>query len=209
MEKLFLTCTWFSFRPQTFIVKMRGIAVLVVVVILFRRHASDKFQEAISSSRTWRFFCHCLSLKYVVSDHFRWSNFPVNQNILRMRLHRDQFTHGTGVWNSLSSACTSMWGLFKLFHPVKQWLKSFLLFLLLFIYNSSEPINSAVFSRAKPLRFPRLVKLNSFNFDRNVATHRKVFAPFLFIEFARKMILFFRFSLKSCVPFFHFFSSDS
>ena len=33
------------------------------------------------------------------------------------------------------------------------------------IYNSSEPINSALFSRAKPLSSPRLVKVNSFNFD--------------------------------------------
>jgi len=33
------------------------------------------------------------------------------------------------------------------------------------IYKSSEPINSALFSRAKPLRSPRPVKLNSFNFD--------------------------------------------
>ena len=32
-------------------------------------------------------------------------------------------------------------------------------------YNSSEPINSAPFSRAKPLLSPRLLKLNSFNCD--------------------------------------------
>ena len=32
------------------------------------------------------------------------------------------------------------------------------------IYNSSDPINSALFSRAKPLRSPQLVKSNSFNF---------------------------------------------
>ena len=32
------------------------------------------------------------------------------------------------------------------------------------IYNSSEPINSALFSRAKPLRSPQLVNSNSFNF---------------------------------------------
>ena len=37
-----------------------------------------------------------------------------------------KFARGTFIWNSLSSACTSMWGLWKLFHPVKQWLKSFL-----------------------------------------------------------------------------------
>ena len=97
-ESLFLTCTWLSFRPQTFnsynqdvLVKMRRIAVLVVVVvILLLRHASDKFQEAISWSRTWRFFLHFLSLKYAVSDHFRWSNVPVNQIKLRTCLHFDQ-----------------------------------------------------------------------------------------------------------------------
>ena len=33
------------------------------------------------------------------------------------------------------------------------------------IYDRSEQINSALFSRAKPIRSPRLVKLNSFNFD--------------------------------------------
>ena len=96
-EFFFFTCTCFSFRPQTFnsynqdvLVKLRRIAVLVVVAILFRRHASDKFQETISWSRTWRFFLHCLSLKYVVSDHFRWGNVPVNQSKLKMCLHFDQ-----------------------------------------------------------------------------------------------------------------------
>ena len=64
------------------------------------------------------------------------------------------------------------------------------------IYNSSDPINRAAFPKAKPLRSPRLVQLNSFNFDQKLATHRKVFAPFLFITFDRKMISFFRFSLK-------------
>ena len=69
---------------------MRKIAVLVVVAILFRRHASGKFQEAISWSITWTFLLHCLSLKYVVSDHFRWSNVPVHQNKLKMCLYFDQ-----------------------------------------------------------------------------------------------------------------------
>ena len=41
-------------------------------------------------SRTWRFFLHCLFLKYVVSDHIRWSSVPVNQSKLRMCLHFDQ-----------------------------------------------------------------------------------------------------------------------
>ena len=61
-----------------------------------------------------------------------------------------------------------MWSLWKLFHPIKQWLKR------------SEPINWALFSKAKPFRSPRLISLNSF---RNVAAHREVFAPFLFIGF--------------------------
>ena len=38
----------------------------------------------------------------------------------------------------------------------------------------------STFSKAKPFRSPRLISLNSF---RNVAAHRKVFAPFLFIGF--------------------------
>ena len=33
------------------------------------------------------------------------------------------------------------------------------------IYDSSEPMNSALFSRGKPLPSPWLVKSNSFNFD--------------------------------------------
>ena len=71
---------------------MRRIAVLVqvVVVILFRRHASNKFQGAISWTITWIFLLNCLSLKYVLSDHFRWSNVPVHQNKLKMCLHFDQ-----------------------------------------------------------------------------------------------------------------------
>ena len=141
--------------------------IVVVVVIVLRCHTSDKFQEAFSWSLTWRFFLHCLSLKYVVSDHFWWSNVPVNENKLKMCLHFDQikFTHGTDIWSSLSLACTTMWSLWKLFHPVLAMIE------IIFmrpptIYNSSELINSALFSRAKPLCSPRLVKLNSFNFDR-------------------------------------------
>ena len=64
------------------------------------------------------------------------------------------------------------------------------------IYNSSESMNSALFSRAKPLRSPRLVKLNSFNFDWKRCTTSKGFFALLFIAFARKRIPFFRLSLK-------------
>ena len=121
IENLFFTCTWFSFRPQTFnsynqvvLVKLRRIAVLVV--ILFRRHTSAKFQEAISWSRTWTFFVHCLSLKDAVSDHFRWGNGPCQ--LIKINWERVfiliKFAHGTDVWNFLSSACTSMWGIWIL-----------------------------------------------------------------------------------------------
>ena len=49
-----------------------------------------------------------------------------------------------------------------------------------------------------PLRSPRalLVELIHSILTGSVAIHRKVFAPFLFIAFAPKMIPFFRFSLK-------------
>ena len=66
------------------------------------------------------------------------------------------------------------------------------------IYNSSEPITSALFSRAKPLRSPRPVKLNSFNFDWKRCSTSKGFRALFFIAFSRKMIPFFRFSLKLC-----------
>ena len=88
-------------------VKMRRIAVLVqvVVVILFRRHASDKFQRAISWTITWIFLLNCLSLKYVLSDHFQWSNqfqfIKINWKCVFIWI---KFAHGTDVWNSLSSA---------------------------------------------------------------------------------------------------------
>ena len=61
------------------------------------------------------------------------------------------------------------------------------------IYNSSEPINSALFPRAKPLRSPLLVELNSFNFDLKRCNTSKGFRA-LFV--CSKMIPFFRFSLK-------------
>ena len=162
---------------------MRSIAVLFVVSVIlwFRHHTSDKFQEAISWSITWRFVLHCLPLKYVVSDHFRWSNAPVNQINWNCVFILIKFAHGTDVWNSLSSASTSMWSLWKLFHPVKQWLKSLLRdHWPLTTYNNSKPIISALFSResAKPLRSPRLVKLNSFKFDRKRCNTSRFSRPF-------------------------------
>ena len=73
-----------NFQFLQVLVKMRRIAVFVVVVILFRCHASDKFQEAIFWSITWIFLLHCLSLKYAVSHNFRWSNVPFHQYKLKM-----------------------------------------------------------------------------------------------------------------------------
>ena len=43
------------------------------------------------------------------------------------------------------------------------------------IYNSSEAINTALFSKAKPLCSPRLVLLNSFNFDQRRCNTSKGF----------------------------------
>ena len=47
---------------------MRRIAVLVVVDILFRRHISDNFQIL-----KYNLDSFLASVKYAVSDHFRWS----------------------------------------------------------------------------------------------------------------------------------------
>jgi len=187
IENVFVTCTWFIFRPQTFnfynqdvLVKLRRTSVLVVVVILFRRHASDKSQEAISWSRTWRFFLQCLSIKYVVSDHFRWGNIPVNQNKMRMCLH---------------------------FAQIRTWHRCLKLsFFGLYIYVRSLKTVPSCFFKSEACS-PRLVKLIYSTLTGNVATHRKIFAPFLFIGFARKMIPFFWFSLK-LRSFLSLFSSD-
>ena len=48
------------------------------------------------------------------------------------------------------------------------------------IYNSSELVNSAVFSKAKPLRSPRLGYLNLFNFDQKRCNISKGF-PAVFV----------------------------
>ena len=65
------------------------------------------------------------------------------------------------------------------------------------IYNCSEPLNSGLSfkSGAFPFSSASLIELIQL-WPETVATHRKVFAPFLFIAFDRKMILFFRFFLK-------------
>ena len=84
---------------------MRRIAVLVAVVILFRRHTSHKFQEAISWSVTWIFLLHCFFLKYVVSYYFRWSNVPFRQDKLKMCLHFDQIR----TWNRCMFETRFLW----------------------------------------------------------------------------------------------------
>ena len=79
----------------------------------------------------------------------------------------------------ISLACTSMWGLWKLCHPVKQWLNDF--------YEATDHLQQfradkfSTFSRAKPLRSPRLVKLNSFSFDRKLCNTSKGFCA-LFVD---------------------------
>ena len=72
-------------------------------------------------------FLHCLSLKYVVSDHFRWSNDPVNQNKLRMCLHFHQILtwHRCLKLSALFGLCIYVRSL-KTVPSGKQWLKSFL-----------------------------------------------------------------------------------
>ena len=49
-------------------------------------------------------------------------------------------------------------------------------------YNSSGPINSALFSKVKPLRSPRVVSLNSFNFDQKRCNTSKGFRHHAFRE---------------------------
>ena len=94
LNKFFFTCTWFSFRPQAFnfynqdvLVKMNRCCCCYSVPPPRTRQISRSY--FLHWSRTWKFFLHCLFLKYV-SDHFRWGNVPVNQNKLRMCLHFDQ-----------------------------------------------------------------------------------------------------------------------
>ena len=137
-----------------FSLKMRRIAVLVV--ILFRRHVSDKFQETISciEAEPGDFSCIAYFSTMLFLTIFGEVIFQLVKIKWECVFILIEFAHGTDVWNSLSSACTSMWALWKLFHP-----DGIIFARPLTIYNSSEPINSALFSRAKPLLSPRLVIL--------------------------------------------------
>ena len=176
-------------------VKLRRIAVLVVVVvILLRRHASDKFQEAISSSRTWTFFLNCLSLKYVVSDLFRWGNVPVNQNKLRMCLHFDRIR----TWHQCLKLCFfSLYIYVRYLNTVPSGLTMIEINFTrpLTSYNSSEPINSAPFSRAKSLRSPRLVKFSKFiQLWLETMQHvERFWRPFCFLRLLEKWFLIYGF----------------
>ena len=74
------------------------------------------------------------------------------------------------------------------------------------IYDSSEPMNSALFSRGKPLRYPWLVKLTSVNFDWKRCNISKGFrALFVYCICSKNDSFLPVFSVKSCVPVFHFF----
>ena len=74
------------------------------------------------------------------------------------------------------------------------------------IYNSSEPRNSALFSKAKPLRSPRLVKLNSFNFDEKPCKFSRPF--YLLHSVDLKNDSFFSVSSKAAFLSFPFFSDS-
>ena len=76
------------------------------------------------------------------------------------------------------------------------------------IYNSSQPINSALFSKEKTLRFPRL-SLNSFNFDQKRCNTSKGFrALFIYCIWSKNDSFLSVFS-KAAFLSFTFFSSDS
>ena len=172
-----------------------------IAVILFRRHASHKFQEAISWSITWIFLLLISQVSYVVSDHFRWSYAPVNRKKrLKMCLHFASNSHVAPMFKTRFLRRASVWSLWKLFHPVKQWLKQFLRDHYLHKFRTDK---LSTFSKTKPLRSPRLVSLSFFNFNQiwNVATHRKVFAPFLFIAFDDKLLLFLVYSIAAFLSF--------
>ena len=130
---MFFTFTWQSFRPQIFnsynqdvLVKLRRIVVLIVVVLSFHRHASENFKKLFLEAEPGDFLLHCLSLKYVVSDYFRWGSVSViikiNWQCVFIFI---KFAQATNHLKLSFFGLTSMWGLWKLFHPVKQWLKSF------------------------------------------------------------------------------------
>ena len=76
------------------------------------------------------------------------------------------------------------------------------------IYKSSEPINSALLSRAKPLRSPRPVKLNSFNFDWKRCNRSKGFRALFVYCICSNNDSFLSVFSKAAFLSFNFFSSD-
>jgi len=146
----------FNSYNQDVLVKLTKIAVLVVVVILFRRHASAKFQEAISvlkpEPRNFRALLISQGCCFWPSS-LRY-NVPVNQNKLIMSSFFIKFAHDTDVWNSLSSACTSM------FHPVKHDWNHFNETTYHLQQFRTDNFSTFFKSEAFILRSPRLVKLN-------------------------------------------------
>ena len=155
-----------------------------------------QFQQDISWSITWIFLLHCLFLNYVVSDHFRWSNVLVHQNKLKMCLHFHQIltwhrcfetrflrvVHLCEVFESCSIRLSNDWNLFYAITDHLQWFRADK-------FRTSFKSEAFTFSSASVIEFIQTL-------TRNVARHRKVYAPFLFIAFTRIMIPFFRFSLK-------------
>ena len=120
---------------------------------------------------------------------------PIHQNKLKTCLHFDQIQ----TWHrclKLAFFCLHIYVKSLKTVPSGEAMIEIIFTRPLTIYNSSELINSALFSKAKPLRSPRLVSLNSFNFDQKRCNISKGFRALLFIAFDRKMIPFFRFSLK-------------
>ena len=127
-----------------------------------------------------------------------------------MCLHFDKIRtlHPADVWNSLSSACTAIrWNLWKLFHPVKQWLKSLLRdhWPLTTIFRAD---NFSTFFKSEAFTFSSASSIKFIQVWPETLQHIEVFAPFLFISFARKWFLSFGF-LESSDPFSYIFCSDS
>ena len=105
---------------------------------------------------------HCLSVKNV-SDHFRWGNVPVNQNKL------------SWFWSIFSSHMAPMFEtlFLRLVHICEafEYCSIQLSIDWNLFYETTDHLQQfradkfSTLSRVKPLRSPRLVKLNSFNFD--------------------------------------------
>ena len=77
------------------------------------------------------------------------------------------------------------------------------------IYNSAEPINGAAFFKSEALTFSSASLIEFIQLWPETLQHIERFSrPFCLLHLIGKWFLSFGF-LWSCVPFFHFFSSDS